>query len=210
MEKGLFITVEGGDGSGKTTQLAFIKEYLTEKGEDVLFTREPGGTALGEKIRSVILDPANKEMVPMTESLLYAASRAQLVSEVIRPALAAGRTVVCDRYVDSSIAYQGYARGLGESVTTINGYAIGDCIPDATILIKVDPAKSHARIDEAAMDRMEQESAAFHRRVYEGYLALEQTYPDRIAGIDGEQPIEEVSRQIARQLDRLLMKKHGL
>ena len=142
MEKGLFITVEGGDGSGKTTQLAFIKEYLTEKGEDVLFTREPGGTALGEKIRSVILDPANKEMVPMTESLLYAASRAQLVSEVIRPALAAGRTVVCDRYVDSSIAYQGYARGLGESVTTINGYAIGDCIPDATILIKVDPAKS--------------------------------------------------------------------
>ena len=203
MEKGLFITVEGGDGSGKTTQLAFIKEYLTEKGEDVLFTREPGGTALGEKIRSVILDPANKEMVPMTESLLYAASRAQLVS-------AAGRTVVCDRYVDSSIAYQGYARGLGESVTTINGYAIGDCIPDATILIKVDPAKSHARIDEAAMDRMEQESAAFHRRVYEGYLALEQKYPDRIVGIDGEQPIEEVSRQIARQLDRLLMKKHGL
>ena len=166
MEKGLFITVEGGDGSGKTTQLAFIKEYLTEKGEDVLFTREPGGTALGEKIRSVILDPANKEMVPMTESLLYAA--------------------------------------------TINGYAIGDCSPDATILIKVDPAKSHARIDEAAMDRMEQESAAFHRRVYEGYLALEQKYPDRIVGIDGEQPIEEVSRQIARQLDRLLMKKHGL
>jgi len=210
MEKGLFITVEGGDGSGKTTQLAFIREYLAGKGEDVLFTREPGGTALGEKIRGVILDPANKEMDPMTETLLYAASRAQIVSEVIRPALAAGRTVVCDRYVDSSIAYQGYARGLGESVATINGYAIGDCIPDATILIKVDPAKSHARIEEGTLDRMEQENAAFHRRVYEGYLALEQQYPDRIIGIDGEQPIEAVSEQIARQLDRLLMKKHGL
>lgn len=209
MKKGLFITVEGGDGSGKTTQLAFIKEYLKEKGEDVLFTREPGGTALGEKIRGLILDPANKEMDPMTETLLYAASRAQLVNEVIRPALSEGRTVVCDRYVDSSIAYQGYARGLGDSVTQINGYAIGDCIPDATILIKVDPAKSHARIDEKEMDRMEQESAAFHRRVYEGYLALEKAYPGRIIGIDGEQPIETVSEMIARQLDRLLMKKHG-
>ena len=204
MEKGLFITVEGGDGSGKTTQLAFIKEYLTEKGEDVLFTREPGGTALGEKIRSVILDPANKEMVPMTESLLYAASRAQLVSEVIRPALAAGRTVVCDRYVDSSIAYQGYARGLGESVTTINGYAIGDCIPDATILIKVDPAKSHARIDEAAMDRMEQESAAFHRKVYEGYLELEKNYPERIFGVDASGTIDDIAEEIRNRVQAII------
>ncbi|MCR5134154.1 MAG: dTMP kinase [Clostridiales bacterium] len=210
MKKGLFITVEGGDGSGKTTQLAFIREYLAGKGEDVLFTREPGGTPVGEKIRTLILDPDNEGMDPMTETLLYAASRAQLVSEVIRPALEAGQTVVCDRYVDSSIAYQGYARGLGDSVTAVNGYAIGDCVPDATILIKVDPAKSRARIDEASMDRMEQESAAFHRRVYEGYLALEKQYPARIIGIDGEQPIEAVSEEIARHLDRLLFRKHGL
>ena len=206
----MFITVEGGDGSGKTTQLSFIRDYLAQKGEDVLFTREPGGTALGEKIRAVILDPANAEMAPMTETLLYAASRAQLVEEVIQPALRAGRTVVCDRYVDSSIAYQGYARGLGDSVININGYAIGDCVPDATILIKVDPGKSHARIDAASMDRMEQEDAAFHRRVYEGYLELEKKYPGRIIGIDGEQPIEKVSEDIARQLDRLLIRKHGL
>lgn len=210
MKKGLFITVEGGDGSGKTTQLDFIRKYLAEKGEDVLFTREPGGTPIGEKIRTLILDPANKEMDPMTEALLYAASRAQIVSEVIRPALLAGRTVVCDRYVDSSIAYQGYARGLGESVADINGFAIGDCIPDATILLKVDPAKSHARIDAASMDRMEQESMRFHQRVYEGYLALEKRYPNRIIGIDGAQPIEEVSRQIAAHLDRLLIRRHGL
>lgn len=210
MKKGLFITVEGGDGSGKTTQLSFIREYLAEKGEDVLFTREPGGTPIGEKIRAVILDPANKGMDPMTEALLYAASRAQLVSEIIMPALLAGRTVVCDRYVDSSIAYQGYARGLGDSVLNINGYAIGDCVPDATILIKVDPAKSHARLEEGSMDRMEQESALFHRRVYEGYLALEKAYPNRIIGIDGEQSIEAVSEEIARALDRLLIRKHGL
>ena len=210
MKKGLFITVEGGDGSGKTTQLAFIRSYLADRGEDVLFTREPGGTPIGEKIRTVILDPENRAMDPMTETLLYAASRAQLVHEVIEPALAAGRTVVCDRYVDSSIAYQGYARGLGDSVTNINGFAIGDCIPDATILIKVDPAKSHARIDEASMDRMEQESMRFHQMVYQGYLELEKKYPGRIIGIDGEQPIEAVSRQIAGHLDRLLMQKHGL
>lgn len=210
MQKGLFITVEGGDGSGKTTQLAFIKRYLTEKGEDVLFTREPGGTPIGEKIRQIILDPDNKEMNAMTESLLYAASRAQIVSEVIRPALLAGTTVVCDRYVDSSIAYQGYGRGLGDCIAAINGYAIGDCVPDATILIKVDPKKSHGRLDGNALDRMEQESAVFHRKVYEGYLALEKQYPDRIIGIDGEQPIEAVSEQIARCLDRLLMRKYGL
>lgn len=210
MKKGLFITVEGGDGSGKTTQLSFIRSYLEERGEDVLFTREPGGTPISEKIRTLILDPANKEMDPMTEALLYAASRAQLVNEVIRPALQAGKIVVCDRYVDSSIAYQGYARGLGDSVLNINGFAIGDCVPDATILIKVDPARSRARIDAASMDRMEQENMRFHQKVYEGYLALEKAYPDRIIGIDGEQSIEAVSGQIAAQLDRLLIKKHGL
>lgn len=214
MARGLFITVEGGDGSGKTTQLDFLRDYLAERGEKVLFTREPGGTAIGEKIREVILDRDHPEMDAMTEALLYAASRAQIVAEVIRPALARGETVVCDRYVDSSLVYQGYARGLGESVEQINSFVVDGVMPDLTILLKVAPEKSRERLaararavlteQETEADRIESAGDAFHRKVYEGYLALEEKYPDRIVGIDGSRSVSEVSAQIAAFLDRLL------
>lgn len=204
MEKGLFITVEGGDGSGKTTQLEYIRRYLEEKGRAVIFTREPGGTPIGEKIRSVILDPENTDMAPMTEAMLYAASRAQLVHQVIKPALEHKRIVVCDRYVDSSIAYQGFGRGIGEDVAVINSYAIEGCMPDLTFLLLVEPETGINRLDGAPLDRIESEDSAFHRRVYEGYKALMEQFPERIVGIDGTKPVEEVSAEIARHLDRLL------
>ena len=199
--------MEGGDGSGKTTQLEFVRRYLAEHGEDVLFTREPGGTPIGERIRAIILDPENREMEDMTEALLYAASRAQLVRQVIMPALERGRTVVCDRYVDSSIAYQGYGRGMGDSVAAINSYAIDGCMPDLTILLDVDPEAGRQRIgsDGRPLDRLEEENLAFHRRVHDGYLALSMRFPDRIAVIDGTQPIDAVSEQIAAKLAKVLL-----
>ena len=134
MREGYFISFEGGDGSGKSTQIQILREFLEERGYDVILTREPGGTPISEKIRSIILDKANSEMDDMTEALLYAAARAQLVSQIIRPALEEGKVVICDRFVDSSMDYQAYARGLGDSVKTINAFAVGDCMPDLTIL----------------------------------------------------------------------------
>jgi dTMP kinase len=204
MKQGLFITMEGPDGAGKSTQLAFIRNHLLSRGVDALFTREPGGTQISEKIRRLILDKKNAEMVPMTEALLYAAARAQHVAQVIKPAIGRGRTVVCDRYVDSSIAYQGYGRNLGESVTIINDFAIDGCIPDVTFLLKIKPSVAISRISDKDQDRLEIETGGFHAAVYEGYLALEKKYPGRIVGIDADRDIEEISREIAGHLDRLL------
>ena len=206
MKSGLFISVEGPDGSGKSTQLGYIKRYLEERGVSAVFTREPGGTPISEKIRSVILDVRNEGMEPMTEALLYAASRAQLVSQVIKPALERGKVVVCDRYVGSSIAYQGMGRGLGDSVAVMNSFATGGCLPDLTLLLKIDPVKGRARIAGAG-DRIEKEDIEFHRRVYKGYLELEKHYPERIKGIDADRPAEEVSADIGRCLDGIFEKK---
>ncbi|MCI2062115.1 MAG: dTMP kinase [Eubacteriaceae bacterium] len=207
MNNGLFITVEGPDGSGKTTQLDFIRKYFEEKGEQAIFTREPGGTPISEKIRGIILDKRNEGMYPLTEALLYAASRAQHVAQVIKPALEHGKTVVCDRYVDSSIAYQGSGRGLGDSVTIINTFAIDGCIPDLTILLRIDPEIGRARIT-GARDRMESETEEFHRRVYEGYLELERSYPERIKGVDADRPVEEITAEIEKYLDAALESRH--
>ena len=206
MKKGLFITVEGPDGSGKSTQINKIKEYFEEKGIRVLLTREPGGTAISEKIREIILDKNNKEMDDMTETLLYAASRAQLVAQVIKPALERGETVNCDRFLDSSVAYQGYGRGLGDSVKVINEYAVCGCMPDLTLLMKVDPEASRNRIKPAEYDRLEQEKMDFHRRVYEGYLALEKT-ESRIIGIDAARSIDEIAADILSHVQRVLETK---
>ncbi|MGI6737550.1 MAG: dTMP kinase [Anaerovoracaceae bacterium] len=210
MKKGIFITVEGGDGAGKSTQLDFIRRYLEDRGENALFTREPGGTPISEKIRAIILDKHNTDMSPITEMLLYAASRAQHVQQLIGPALSRGRIVVCDRFVDSSIVYQGYARGLGDQVSVVNGYAIGGYLPDITFLLKVDPAVGAARIEDAEHDRLENESPAFHEKVYQGYLRLEQQFPDRVVGIDAGGTVEEVNRQIQWHLDRLLQERHDV
>lgn len=204
MREGYFISFEGGDGSGKSTQIQILREFLEERGYDVILTREPGGTPISEKIRSIILDKANSEMDDMTEALLYAAARAQLVSQVIRPALEEGKVVICDRFVDSSMAYQAYARGLGDSVKTINAFAVGDCMPDLTILLKVNPQVGSSRIENRERDRIELASSDFHKKVYEGYLQLEKLYPERIIGIDAADTIENISGIISERIAGLL------
>lgn len=204
MREGYFISFEGGDGSGKSTQIQILREFLEERGYDVIITREPGGTPISEKIRSIILDKANSEMDDMTEALLYAAARAQLVSQVIRPALEEGKVVICDRFVDSSMAYQAYARGLGDSVKSINAFAVGDCMPDLTILLKVNPQVGSSRIGNRERDRIELASSDFHKKVYEGYLQLEKLYPERIVGIDAADTIENISGIISERIAGLL------
>lgn len=166
----MFVSFEGCEGVGKSTQLKLLKDYLESTGQTAIYVREPGSTKISEQIRKVILDPQNTEMTDMTEALLYAASRAQLVREVIKPALEKGQLVVCDRYVDSSIAYQGYARGLGaDTIKQINAPAMDGCIPDVTIFLDLRPSQSW-RTFKIQDDRMELESAAFHDKVYEGYI----------------------------------------
>ena len=204
MSKGLFITFEGGDGSGKSTQIEKLKDYLEGKGFHVVLTREPGRTKISEDIREIILDSRNTEMSDMTETLLYAAARAQLVEQVIRPAVERGDMVICDRFVDSSMAYQAYGRGLGDIVWDINKNAVGDCMPDLTILLRLDPEAGMGRISGRKQDRIELSSSDFHRRVYEGYLALEKRFPDRIKGIDASRGIEEISEEIINIVQDLI------
>lgn len=206
MRRGLFITIEGPDGSGKSTQIQKITEFFKERGETVVVTREPGGTPISEKIREIILDRNNQEMDPVTETLLYAASRSQHVSEVIRPSLEAGSHVVCDRFIDSSIAYQGYGRGLGDCVSIINAYAVRDCVPDLTFLMKLDPRIGKKRIKKEDQDRIEMEAAEFHERVFRGYEELELQFPDRIVGVDAGRDVECISEEILTHLERLLQK----
>ena len=204
--RGLFITIEGPDGSGKSTQIENIKKFFEDKNIEIVFTREPGGTAIGERIREIILDNSFKEMDPMTEAMLYAASRAQHVAQKIRPALEAGKVVVCDRFVDSSLAYQGYGRELGEAVEIINSYAVKECMPDVTFLMKLDPNVGKHRIQEnrGSQDRLEHEKLAFHRKVYEGYLELEKKYPERIIGIDASLGIDEIRDVIYSKLEEII------
>lgn len=204
--KGYFISVEGGDGSGKSTQIRKIETYLQEKGLDYILTREPGGTPVAEKIRELILDPANKALTGRAEMLLYAASRAQHVEEKILPALEAGKVVLSDRFTDSSIAYQAYGRGLGDMVAEVNRIATGGKEPDLTIFLNITPAAGMARKntqDGHVLDRLELEKAAFHETVYEGYLALARESGGRIADIDADRPAEDVFADIKASLDKL-------
>jgi dTMP kinase len=207
--KGIFITFEGPDASGKTTQLKLLKEYLQGRGINPLMTREPGGTPISEKIRSIILDKTNSEMLPMTEALLYAASRSQHVGEVILPALEEGRVVISDRYVDSSISYQGYGRGMGEVISEINSHATGGLMPDMTILLKTDTSKRRTRRSAEEEDRMDAQEDAFHKAVMDGYMELAKQYPERIVVIDGEQSIAEIAEKIKSLIDDM-MKKRGI
>ena len=202
MMKGLFITIEGPDGSGKSTQIDYIREYLDGLGVETIFTREPGGTPISEKIRAVILDKNNSEMDPMTEAFLYAASRAQHVAQLIGPALERGKTVVCDRFLDSSIVYQAYARGLGKCVNAINQYAIGKYTPDITFYLRLPAEEAMSRIT-GHKDRLESEDISFHRQVAEGYDALQRTFPERIVAIDATRSKEEVRDEIIKHLDYL-------
>ena len=181
----MFITFEGCEGVGKSTQLALLKDYLKRTGQDAVYVREPGSTVISEKIRAVVLDPENSAMTAETEELLYAAARAQLVSEVILPALAEGKTVICDRYVDSSVPYQGYARGLGVGfVTAINRFALENATPDITVFIDLRPDGAFRSVSRD--DRLERESAAFHDKVYQGFVAQSQASNGRFVMIKPE------------------------
>ncbi|MBE6035212.1 MAG: dTMP kinase [Clostridiales bacterium] len=204
MKRGLFISIEGPDGSGKSTQIRLLKEFLDESGLEAILTREPGGTVISEKIRQLILDKQHTEMDPMTEALLYAASRAQHVAEVIKPAIKTGKTVICDRFVDSSIAYQGYGRQLGDAVRIINEYAVAGCMPDITFLLKVEPSIGKERIKEEEQDRLEKEKLDFHNAVFQGYLDLERIYKDRIIGIDAAKDIDAISNEIILHIRKIL------
>ena len=205
MKKGLFITFEGADGSGKTTMLKKTAEYLCGKGYEVITSREPGGTVISEKIRELILDPENKEMDPVAEALLYAASRAQHVNQLIKPSVDQGKIVLCDRFMDSSIAYQGYGRGLGDSVRIINEYAVCGMQPDITFFLDISPEEGRSRnVKVGKSDRMELEAMAFHDKVYEGYKAIAQIYKDRFAVIPASGTIEEVFQLIRERLDAYL------
>jgi dTMP kinase len=171
---GLFITFEGADGCGKSTQLRLLAEYLEENGAQVVRTREPGGSLVAEKIREILLDKENVEMDAMTEALLYAAARAEHVRKVIKPALCSGKVVLCDRFIHSSLAYQGYGRSLGVPlVQRINEPAIDGCMPDVTVFLGVPPENAFSRMnDQKEHDRLESEGLVFHERVFDGFTAL--------------------------------------
>ncbi|MDP4093025.1 MAG: dTMP kinase [Bacillota bacterium] len=206
MEKGGFITVEGTDGSGKTTQIAFMEKYLKEKGFEVVLTREPGSTKISEKIRSIILDPEHKEMGYISEMLLYAAARAQLVSEIIKPAVENGKMVICDRFVDSSYAYQGFGRGIDlKTIADVNRIALDGMVPDITFFMDLNPRIALGRRMAASQaDRIEKEKMDFHMKVYEGYKKLVLLYPDRIKSIDANKDEQKVFNEIKTWLDELL------
>lgn len=207
--KGLFIVMEGPDGSGKTTQINLLKEYLEEAGYECLITREPGGTVIGEEVRQLILNPEHKEMSPVTEMLLYAASRAQLVHEVIGPALEEGKIVISDRFVDSSIVYQGIARKLGIStVLAVNAPGIGIYRPDGIFFIDLSEAEGLRRKKEQKnLDRMEQEGIDFHHMVSEGYRKVLSGRPE-VMKIDGGRSIDTIQKKIRNHVDELLKKKN--
>ncbi|MFJ7842104.1 MULTISPECIES: dTMP kinase [Lysinibacillus] len=200
MNCNLFITFEGPEGAGKTTIIKKIAERLAQENIDVLATREPGGIEIAEKIRTIILNPAHTAMDERTEALLYAAARSQHYFEKVRPALDAGKMVICDRFIDSSLAYQGYARGIGvDEVLSINEFAIGKKLPDLTILFDISPEVGLARIHahgDREVNRLDVESLAFHQKVREGYLQLVKRYPERIRVINADQNMEHVVEDV--------------
>ena len=202
MARGKFITFEGCDGCGKSTQLRLLSEYLTKNGIPHIFTREPGGGKISEAIREILLSGKNMEMTDACEALLYAAARVQHLSDRVEPALQEGKLVICDRYVDSSMAYQAYGRGLGtEFIGQINGYALKHYTPDVTVFIDLTPEAAFLRKHGAdENDRLEQAGMAFHKRVYEGYKALANEYPDRVVAIDGNQTPQEIFEEVVKTL----------
>ena len=204
--KGIFISMEGPDGSGKSTQIELLKNYLSENGKECIITREPGGTRISEAVREIILNKEYKEMDYMTELLLYASARAQLVSEVILPALEEGTCVISDRFVDSSAVYQGIARGLGvETVYEINKYATRGRFPDKTFLLDLPAEVGIARKkNQAELDRLESEKIDFHIKVAEGYRQMAERDSDRIIRLDATESVEVIHSKIKMEIDKLI------
>lgn len=208
---GFFITFEGGEGSGKTTQLKALLAHVRALHGDAIQTRDPGGTAIGNQVRELLLNGDNIRMSPLAELFLYEASRAQLVQEVIRPALAAGRIVLCDRFTDSTVAYQGYGRGLDlDLVERLNAVAADGLRPDLTFLLDLDPVVGLARATERLAqprqrrDRLEDEVLEFHQRVQAGYRALAAREPERVVILDATQGILEIGARIRRHVESRL------
>lgn len=200
--KGKFITFEGCEGVGKSHQLRLLQEYMNNNGIKYYLTREPGGSAVSEKIRGIILDGKNTEMTDECEAMLYAAARVQLLKEIIKPKLDAGELIFCDRFVDSSLAYQGKARGLGyEFIESINAYAIKNFTPNYTIFLNLPPEQAFKRkggVDKT--DRLELSGMEFHNNVYAGYLELAKKYPERIIVIDASGTREQTHSKIVNAL----------
>ena len=200
--KGYFITFEGGEGSGKSTQLSLLKDYLDKSGRRYIYTREPGGTEIAEEIREILLSMHGEKMCDECEALLFAAARVQHIKNRILPAINDGNIVVCDRYVDSSMAYQGYARGLGEDlIEKVNFYAYKNCMPDVTFFLDVPPAAAFKRkggADES--DRVEMSGDKFHEKVYKAFSALCNKYPSRFIRIDAKQDARHVHNDIINTL----------
>ncbi|MCY6960627.1 dTMP kinase [Clostridium brassicae] len=210
MTKGVFITIEGPDGSGKTSVMELLKIYLYEKNIEYIATREPGGINISEQIRNVILDKENIAMDSRTEALLYAASRRQHMAERVIPALKNGKMVICDRFIDSSLAYQGYARGIGiDEVMNINEFAIDGYMPDLTLYLDIEPEIGLERIcknKQREVNRLDLEKLDFHKKVREGYYILLEKYPNRIKKINANKPIQIVFDEITK----ILSKKIGI
>lgn len=204
MEKGLLITFEGPDGSGKTTQIEMLKNYFKERGNEIVYTREPGGTQISEKIRNIILDNSNSDMCSMCEALLYAASRAQLVSEVIKPALKQGKIVICDRFVHSSIVYQGIARGLGiERVRAINDAALDGLKADFIFMLNISYEEGLKRkAKQRELDRLENSGDDFHKTVFEGYVEISKK-DNHIINIDAARDAEAIHRDIVKEIEAI-------
>lgn len=210
MERGIFISFEGSEGCGKTTQIGELKRRCEAAGAEIVLTREPGGTAVGERIRQLLqFTPDAGNMVPEAELLLFAASRAQLVREVIRPALAQGKVVIADRFLDSTTVYQGMARGLGVAeVERINSFAVGDCVPGLTILLDMNSELAHARAVgstaeavEGGTDRMENQPPEFYEAVRRGYLELAEKESGRMHVVDAAAGVDEISESVWKALE---------
>lgn len=209
----MFITFEGVEGSGKTTQIKILNDMLTLRGFQTLLTREPGGTPIGDKIREVLLHSDNSGMVPLCELLMYAAGRAQHIQQVITPALKARKIVLCDRFTDATMAYQGYGRGFSQAmINDINRLAAGDLKPDLTFLLDCDPKTGLTRTDERRAirkipldeDRFENEPLVFHNKVRGGYLEIARRDPDRIKIVNASQNVEDMHHEIAREVLKVL------
>lgn len=208
--QGLFISMEGPDGAGKSTQIQLLQDYLKDKGYETIITREPGGTAISEAVRQIILNKEYKEMCEQTELLLYAAARAQLVNEVIRPALSAGKAVICDRFVESSVVYQGIARGIGiDKVYAVNDYALEGLRPQLTILLDLDAEEGlHRKKNQAELDRMEAEGLEFHQKVVEGYRLLAEREKERIMRISATLPKEDIHAKIVLAIEERILNRY--
>ncbi|WP_260858154.1 dTMP kinase [Bacillus sp. FJAT-22090] len=208
LKRGYFISSEGPEGAGKTTVMNLLGNKLKDEGYDVLMTREPGGIMISEKIRNIILDNEHTMMDSRTEALLYAAARRQHLVEKVQPAIAAGKIVICDRFIDSSLAYQGFARGIGiEEILAINKFAIGEMMPNKTILFDIEPSVGLERINahnNREKNRLDVESLAFHEKVRTGYLQLVEQYPDRIEVIDASRSLETVLEEAYKVIKREL------